>query len=333
MTATTKLLKMGRLLGKREIGVSLIKLQRHISTAEKISPEREFREVEIEVPWGKIAGKHWGPPEVEPIIALHGWQDNAGSLDPLVKHLPKDLSILAVDFPGHGYSSWLPKGMMYANLVYVQLIHRIKQHYNMNRVGLIAHSMGGMMSFNYTALFPQNVKFVVAFDYFKYPTYNSKKYLPRFIQDWEKFFRIEQLQTPAPRTSEQNAMDRYIEGSRNSLDEEMCKILFVRGATRHPDGTVSFNRDPRVQFFLFDNGFSNEQLKEMASRIRCPYAVIKGESSSYNEKKESYFEVLEVIEAHSPDFRFHTMPGTHHFHMKNNSDLAELISPFIKKHL
>ncbi|XP_063974501.1 probable serine hydrolase [Diachasmimorpha longicaudata] len=333
MTSATKMVNIGRLLGRRDTGVSLIKLQRYISTAEKVSCDREFREVAIEVPWGKIAGKHWGPPDVKPIIALHGWQDNAGSFDPLIKHLPEDLSILAVDFPGHGHSSWLPKGMMYANLVYIQLVHRIKQHYNMNRVGLIGHSLGGIMCFNYTALFPDAVKFVVAFDNFKYPVYDSKKYLPIFIKNWEKFFQIEEMRTAAPRHSEKNAIERYIRGTRNSLDEEMCRTLLVRGATRHADGTLTFNRDPRVQFFLFDNGFSNEQLIDMASRIRCPYAVIKGENSTFREEKEFYSEVLQVIKGHSPDFRFHTMPGTHHFHMTNKSDLADLISPFIKKHV
>lgn len=279
-----------------------------------------------------ISGKHWGPQDVPPVIALHGWQDNAGSFDPLIEQLPKDMSILAVDSPGHGLSSWLPKGMMYSNLVYVQLIQRIKQHYKMDKVGLIGHSMGGMLCFNYTALFPQNVKFVVAFDYFKYPTYDMNELLPRFVKDWETFFKIEQLSTPAPSYPYEEAIKRYIKGTNNSLNDEMCKILFKRGVTTHSNGTVSYSRDPRVQFFLFDNGFSNEQLKAMAGRIRCPYAVIKGENSNYNEKKEFYFEVLKVIETHSPDFRFHTVPGTHHFHMTNTNKLVQLIGPFIQKH-
>lgn len=33
-----------------------------------------FVEVEIPVPWGKIAGKWWGSKEKKPILVLHGYQ-------------------------------------------------------------------------------------------------------------------------------------------------------------------------------------------------------------------------------------------------------------------
>lgn len=54
-------------------------------------------------------GKWWGPRDKQPIIAIHGWQDNAGTFDPLIELLPKDLSILCIDLPGHGLSSHIPK--------------------------------------------------------------------------------------------------------------------------------------------------------------------------------------------------------------------------------
>lgn len=53
-------------------------------------------------------GKWWGPRNKQPIIAIHGWQDNAGTFDPLIELLPKDLSILCIDLPGHGKSSHIP---------------------------------------------------------------------------------------------------------------------------------------------------------------------------------------------------------------------------------
>lgn len=58
-------------------------------------------------------GKWWGPKDKQPIIAIHGWQDNAGTFDPLIELLPKDLSILCIDLPGHGRSSHIPMVKMY----------------------------------------------------------------------------------------------------------------------------------------------------------------------------------------------------------------------------
>lgn len=54
-------------------------------------------------------GKWWGPRDKQPIIAIHGWQDNAGTFDPLIELLPTNLSILCIDLPGHGRSSHIPK--------------------------------------------------------------------------------------------------------------------------------------------------------------------------------------------------------------------------------
>lgn len=35
---------------------------------------RNFKEVSIEVPWGKVSGKWWEPYDIRPILTLHGWQ-------------------------------------------------------------------------------------------------------------------------------------------------------------------------------------------------------------------------------------------------------------------
>lgn len=73
----------------------------------------QITEIQIEVPWGHIAGKWYGPENVRPIVMLHGWQDNVGTFDTLIPLLPPKLSYLSIDFAGHGLSSRLPHGMRY----------------------------------------------------------------------------------------------------------------------------------------------------------------------------------------------------------------------------
>lgn len=61
-----------------------------------------------------LIGKWWGSRSVQPIIAVHGWQDNAGSFDKLAPLLCEEgFSIYAIDLPGHGHSSHLPPGCTY----------------------------------------------------------------------------------------------------------------------------------------------------------------------------------------------------------------------------
>ena len=72
-----------------------------------------FKDVKIPVPWGHIAGKEWGSPSGEPWIALHGWLDNCGSFDTLLPHFPENHRIIAIDMPGHGFSSHFPEGKLF----------------------------------------------------------------------------------------------------------------------------------------------------------------------------------------------------------------------------
>ena len=46
------------------------------------------------------AAKVWGKPNNRPILALHGWQDNAGTFDKLIPMLSPNFYIVCLDFVG-----------------------------------------------------------------------------------------------------------------------------------------------------------------------------------------------------------------------------------------
>ena len=64
--------------------------------------EREWQEVTIAVPWGHVAGKWYGDRDKQPVLALHGREDNAGTFDRLIPLMPRTIPVFAIDFPGHG---------------------------------------------------------------------------------------------------------------------------------------------------------------------------------------------------------------------------------------
>ena len=47
----------------------------------------------------QLAAKEWGNPEGKPIIALHGWLDNANSFDKMLPFL-EGMHVIAVDMAG-----------------------------------------------------------------------------------------------------------------------------------------------------------------------------------------------------------------------------------------
>lgn len=80
-------------------------------------------------------GKWWGAKEIQPIVALHGRQDNAGSFDNLIPFLPKYISVLCLDLPGHGFSSQYPKGQFYyVHWEGIILLRRVIKHYKWSKV-------------------------------------------------------------------------------------------------------------------------------------------------------------------------------------------------------
>ena len=52
----------------------------------------------------KLAGLSWGDPSGRPLLALHGWLDNAASFSQLAPLLT-DFYVVAVDLTGHGQSA------------------------------------------------------------------------------------------------------------------------------------------------------------------------------------------------------------------------------------
>ncbi|CAG7727695.1 unnamed protein product, partial [Allacma fusca] len=80
-------------------------------------------DLEIPVPWGVVPARLWNgydPDYKKTVICLHGWKVNWGSLEAsfdkivpiLVDGLP-NYQFLCIDYPGHGFSSHYPRGMLY----------------------------------------------------------------------------------------------------------------------------------------------------------------------------------------------------------------------------
>lgn len=72
----------------------------------------QVEEVRISLPHIELAAHLFGPPDGKPVIALHGWLDNAMSFSRLAPKLA-GLRIVALDFAGHGHSAHRAEGASY----------------------------------------------------------------------------------------------------------------------------------------------------------------------------------------------------------------------------
>ena len=94
--------------------------------------------------------KEWGNPNGEPWIVLHGFSDNCGSFDRLLPLFPQNQQMIAIDIPGHGFSSHLGPNDSYdfEDLNYITIVAK---YYNFDKFSLMGHSMGGRGALQFAA--------------------------------------------------------------------------------------------------------------------------------------------------------------------------------------
>lgn len=288
------------------------------------------------MPYGEIAGKWWGPKDVRPIVALHGWQDNAGTFDRLIPLLPHHMSFLALDFPGHGLSSRIPDGMTYHTLDSVYLLKLIMKEYQWKKIAFMAHSMGSIVSFIFSSIFPDKVDFNIGLDALKPHISDPAKLGPRL----EK--RIPQMlvadfrnreKTEPPCYAYEELVNRLHLGSNKSVTKEAAPYLLNRNiqkSSMHPD-KYYFTRDSRLKYSV-GVGWGQDVNLELAKRMTMPYMFLKASKSTYYEDKKYFDEFVELVKKNNPLFELEFVDSTHHMHLTEPEKLAPIISKFLCKH-
>jgi pimeloyl-ACP methyl ester carboxylesterase len=104
---------------------------------------------------GMLAARRWTMGE-RPVLAFHGWLDNAGTFDRLAPYL-EGLDLVCVDFPGHGLSQHRPQHMAYHFVDWVPEVFAAADHMGWERFGLMGHSMGAAVSALAAGTFPERI--------------------------------------------------------------------------------------------------------------------------------------------------------------------------------
>lgn len=106
---------------------------------------------------GRIAGLRGGSKSGAPLLAMHGWLDNAASFVPLMPHL-REFDVVALDLPGHGASAHRSSGYDYAFVDWIHDALDALDALGWQRARLLGHSMGAAIATLVAASAPERVE-------------------------------------------------------------------------------------------------------------------------------------------------------------------------------
>jgi len=121
------------------------------------------QEIRIQLPHIDLAARVYGPEDGQPVLALHGWLDNAMTFDLLAPKL-QGLRIVAIDMAGHGHSGHRAPGAGYQLWDYALDAMMAAQQLGWERFSLLGHSLGGIISVLIAGAVPERIERVALID-------------------------------------------------------------------------------------------------------------------------------------------------------------------------
>lgn len=270
-----------------------------------------------------LAAKAWGDSTLPPLLALHGWLDNAASFDGLAPLL-KDHHVIAIDLAGHGRSDWRNAAASDYWLDYLDDIDQVFHHFGWTNADLLGHSLGGTLASTYAAAFPERVQRLVlveALGPLPLPIEQTVPQLRKGIAA-RAAFAPSALRVFAD--VEQAAQARM---RANDLSHAAAMTLVERGLVKVDAPSVSgyrWSTDPRLLLPSLQR-YSEEQASAILDAISTPTFLILADPAHPYARTAAMQSRLD----HVARIECVRLPGNHHLHLENPQPVAAAINDFL----
>lgn len=270
-----------------------------------------------------LAAKGWGNPALPPLLALHGWLDNAGSFDALAPLL-ETRYVVAIDLAGHGYSNWRNAAAPEYWLDYLHDIDQVFGHFGWSKADLLGHSLGGTLASTYASAFPERVGRLVLIEALGPLALPAEQTVPQL----RKGIAARAIFTPTALRVfvdvEQAAQARM---RANDLGHAAAMSLVERGLVRVDTASVSgyqWSTDPRLMLPSLQR-YSEDQALAILDAITAPTLLILADPAHPYARTAAMQSRLDRV-ARIDCVR---LPGNHHLHLENPQPVATAINEFL----
>lgn len=275
-----------------------------------------FEEVRLRLPHLEVAAHLYGPEDGRPVIALHGWLDNAASFSRLAPLL-NGVRILALDLPGHGLSDHRPAGAGYNIWDYAYDILQTAEQFGWQRFSLLGHSLGGIVSVLLAGAMPERIERLALIDGV-IPYTGEAESAPRKLGEaLRALLAVERKRKPVYASFDQ-AVAARMKGV-GAVSREAAERLAQRGLMPVPGG-YTWRTDPRLML-PSPLRLTLAHAQAFAQRVECPTSLIIARQGLMTDAK-----VIEFID--SLPFESHRLHGGHHLHLDDDEGAAAIAAVF-----
>ncbi len=285
-----------------------------------IEDEKDSNAVELEINSAHVryAAKRWGNGNGPKILALHGWLDNAASFDHLAPLIP-EADLVALDFPGHGYSAHRPRGIRYHYLDYVSDVINVADALNWDRFIVLGHSLGAGIASITSGALPDRIERLILIEGLGAMSREPGE-APKFLA--KSITQMRNLTKKAPPVYQH--MDDMIaaRASVGDMKQSSVEVLVNRGTVQLEDG-VAWRSDPRLRV-TSPSYLTDEQVLAYLGAIQAPVLLILAENGIFTDKsylKRRCDKIRKLKQV--------TLPGSHHLHLDDPVPISKSIRHFL----
>jgi len=280
-------------------------------------------EIRIELADRTLAAQAWGDSGRPPLLALHGWLDNAASFSRIAPLLADDRYVVALDLRGHGRSSHLPPGAWYHYVDYFNDLRAVLDHLGWQRAELLGHSLGGTLASLFAALYPERVDAVLLVEALGPLTVapaDTLAQLKRGVDERAAFAHRRPLRVfPDMETA------ISVRVAASGLSQDAARALVERGVLA-VDGGYVWSSDPRLTL-ASPQRYTESQVLAMLGGIRAPTLLVLADpATSYLPDSMMAPRIAEVA-----DIEVVRLAGNHHLHLEQARAVFEVSEAYWRK--
>jgi pimeloyl-ACP methyl ester carboxylesterase len=267
-----------------------------------------------------LAARIWGAPGERPLLALHGWLDNASSFDLLAPRLP-GCEIVALDLAGHGLSSSRSPDAAYNIWQDVGELVDVLEQLAWPRCSVLGHSRGGAVALLLAAAFPERVDKLVLLEG-GVPVLGEPADAPANLA--QSILDSRSLRGKGGRVfaDRQKAIAERAQGF-TKISLAAAEIL-ARRSLRAVPGGFQWHADQRLKG-ASELRLTAEHLRAFVRGVQAPVLLVLADDGPFG-RWAIYAEIIGLF----ANVEVVRLPGGHHLHLEGGeAEIAERILRFL----